>query len=400
MSFLDPSSLISTLPPRQKRLYFSLRVFLYIIFFSIVTGIGYSFLFPPEIFTLDFRNPDAAKNTLLDPRNSQGLPQKKGLLAKDTPLIVNSGALGIFSDASISIQLKKDSPLPKTFTLTVQKGYREIFLPEGKPAEFPVWKQTSSSVIGGYANGSLFLIQGDVYQLFDGKLYRFVSEHAALSRYERDAFIEQSPEFLTKFPIASEWIGFRPGTLVSNATGVFVVYGETDIRPIGSALIFQALGYNWDDVIPASEEEISIYKRGKIILPGTLHAPGTLFQIAETGSSFTIDEENRRRPLIDETLLRFFLKHTHVIPVSEKSRERSSSCTLQPGRFFSHEYTCDIPLQDIQTLTGNDYQFTLATEESLGIDTINITLKRSLETGNFRSTLSQIKARLLNRYAD
>lgn len=388
------------------RLYFSLRILLYAAFFSIAGVIGYSFLFPSQEFIFDFRNPDAAKNTLLDPRDAQGSEQRNGIVEENKSLTVSSGALGIFSDATISVRLKKDSPIPNTPALLARKGYREIFLPEGKPAEFPVWKDIRSLTFEGYKNGGLFRIEENVYQFFDGKFYRFVSDNAVLSRYSESDIIEQTPEFLSSFPLADEWIGFRPGTLLSFADGVFAVYGETDIRPIGSAEIFQAIGYNFDDVIKASEEEIGMYKRGKIIIPGTLHAPGTLFQIIETlptgrqaGAYFTLDSENYRRPITDPTLLQFFLKRTHAIPVSEKSRMLSSNCVLTPGIIFSREYTCDFSLLDMRDLPGSDYQFTLMPGSKIDMESIDIILKRSPEKGNFRSTLSQIKARLLERYS-
>ena len=381
------------------RLYFSLRALLYAAFFSIAGMIGYSFLFPSQGFTFDFRNPDAARNTLLDPRDAESLPKRDGIVEENKSLTVNSGALGIFSTATVSVRLKKDSPIPNTPVLLARKGYREIFLPEGKPAEFPAWKNIQSLTFEGYKNGGLFRIEGNVYQFFDGKFYRFVSDNAVLSRYAESDIIEQAPEFLSSFPLADEWIGFRPGTLLSFADGVFAVYGETDIRPIGSAEIFQAIGYSWDDVIPASEEEIGMYKRGRIIIPGTLHAPDTLFQIIETGAYFTIDSENYRRPITDPALLQFFLKHTHAIPVSENSRNLSSGCTLTRGILFSSEYDCDLSLLGMRELPGSDYQFTLTPGSEIDMESISVTLKRSPEKGNFRATLSQIKARLLERYS-
>ena len=400
MSLLNPSFLAPIhIPPKRKSLYFSLRALLYIGFFSIVSIIGYSFLFPSQDFSFDFRNPDAAKNTLLDPRNDQGVPLRTGVIDEQSALTINSGALGVFSDATISVRLKKGSTLPENIPLTVQKGYREIFLPEGKPAEFPNWKNIHALTFEGYRNGGLFRVEGNTYQLFDGKFYRFVSDNAVRSRSAESDIIEQTPEFLSSFPIAEEWIGFRSGTLLSFADGVFVVYGESDIRPIGSAEIFQAIGYDWNDVIPASEEEISIYKRGRIILPGALHAPGTLFQIVETGSYFTIDSENYRRPIADPNLLQFLLKRTHAIPVSESSRDFSSDCSLVPGILFSSEYSCDLSLLTLRDIPGNDYQFVLTPKNSVHIEGIDITLKRSPEKGNFRYTLSQIKARLLDRYS-
>lgn len=393
MSLLHPAFLDAIpLPPEKIRLYHTLRAVLFAGFFSIVIGIGYSFLFPSQSFTIDFRNPDAAKNTLLDPRDASGTVARKGSIGKDSLLIVNGGALGIFSDATVSVQLQKNSSLPENINLTTQKGYREILLPEGAPAEFPTWKREE--------NAQLFRIDGNIYQLSSGTLYRFSSETSALSRSNPNDIIDETDALLSQYPIADEWIGFRPGTLLSFADGVFVVYSETEIRPVGSAEIFQAIGYDWNGVIPASEEEISIYQRGKIILPGTLHAPGTLFYNTEATAYFTIDEQATRRPITDPSLLSFYLQHTHAIPVSEKSRETLSHCTLQSGMLFHREYTCETSLQNMRDLPGNDYQFTFTPPSDIDIESMTITLSRSPEKGNFRSTLSQLKARILDRYAN
>ncbi|MGB5019208.1 MAG: hypothetical protein WBO66_05785, partial [Candidatus Moraniibacteriota bacterium] len=291
-----------------------------------------------------------------------------------------------------TVQLKKDSALPNDIALTIQKGYREILLPEGAPAQFPSWRNEEDAKI--------FRIDGNIYQLSSGTLYRFSSESAALSRSNPNDIIDETDALLSQYSIADEWIGFRPSTLLSFADGVFVVYSETEIRPVGSAEIFQAIGYDWSDVIPVSEEEISIYKRGKIILPGTLHAPGTLFLNTDTSAYFTIDERNTRRPITDPSILSFFLQHTHAIPVSEKSRDTLSHCALQSGILFHREYTCETSLQNMRDLTGNDYQFTFTPPSDIDIESVTITLNRSPEKGNFRSTLSQLKARILDRYAN
>jgi hypothetical protein len=246
----------------------------------------------------------------------------------------------------------------------------------------------------------LFRIDGNIYLLSEGILSRFTSEAAALSRYEPSDIADEDPSFLTRYPISDEWIGFRPGTLLSFADGVFVVYGETEIRPIGSAEIFQAIGYDWNDIIPASEEEIGIYKRGKIILPGTLHAPGTLFYDTDAATYFTIDGADYRRPITDPSFISFFLRHTHAIPVSERSLETASRCTLRAGTLFPREYSCEASLENIRTITGNDYQFTITAPSDIDIESMTITLNRSPEQGNFLSTLRQLKSRLLDRYSN
>ena len=107
MSILHPAYIDAIpIPPEHRRLYSFLRGLLFIAFISITGIIGYSFLFPSQEFTLDFRNPDAAKNTLLDPRDTSGIPLRKGSVEKNTPLIDNGGALGTCSSTTLTVQLK------------------------------------------------------------------------------------------------------------------------------------------------------------------------------------------------------------------------------------------------------------------------------------------------------
>jgi hypothetical protein len=96
MSILRPSFLDTiSIPKKQLPLYYFLRGLLFVAFFLITGFIGYSFLFPSQSFSFDFRNPDAAKNTLLDPRDDTGIPIRKGSVEKNSNLIVNGGALGM-----------------------------------------------------------------------------------------------------------------------------------------------------------------------------------------------------------------------------------------------------------------------------------------------------------------
>src|SRR3989304_9972369 len=104
------------------------------------------------------------------------------------------------------------------------------------------------------------------------------------------------------------------------------------MRPVGSADIFLGLGYHFENVLPASEEEIGIYKRGKIFNLGGQHPDGTILLDQDTGNYYLV-EQNAKRPLTDSRYLNFLLKQQIPVNVSAKSNDTSVNCNLKSSLF-------------------------------------------------------------------
>ncbi len=389
------------IPPKKYRLYLILRVALYGAFFATGIALLFSFLFPSQQFTFDFRNPNAAKNTFLDPRTEDFSPIDHGTVPDHHPLIANTGALGYFSTGIITFDLRTNSLKPESVTLSLRKGYRAGFLPEGSPIQtLPAFREMYADTYHGYRNGAIFFIRDNYYQFFDGVLYRFVSSEAFRSSYPESAAVEGTNELLSLFPLSNELIGFRSGSLLSFADGVFVVYGKNEIRPIGNADIFTAIGYAWNDIIPANEEEIGMYTRGKIILPGTLHAPGTLFVEKETRTYFLLGDDMKRHPINNPNLLSFLISRQHPIEISTQSTERTTSCAFKSSLLFRRSYSCDIPLEPLAELPGNDYEFTFSSSKEIKIESLGAVFRRAPTHGNLSAAIGQLKQRLFDRYGN
>ncbi len=376
------SPFLSLVPSHLHKKYRVLRVLLWFSIVSVVTLFALRVLFPTLQQSFDFRTPGSSRNAIMNPRSPELAPRTNGKIESGGTLIADTAVIGDFSLLQVAVVLEKKSALPASLLFSLRRSYQSFFYPTGE-------------AVTAFPAESNYAINGQYYALRNGTLYPYVSEAAFLSRFPHDQAQIEDSSFLNEHPISDTWLGFRVGTLLSNATGVFIVTNETEVRPVGSAEIFLALGYNFSDVIPASEEELGVYKRGRIVLLGFAHPDGTVLYDQENNTHYLIDQ-GTKRPLLG--VYRDFLREkTHPILVSTRASERSISCTLLPN-FFGTNLTCAAPLVSLTPGFGNDFQLQLNSPETT-IDINNLTL--SFETAknkqNFLSLLSQIKQRLLAR---
>ncbi len=373
------------IPPTQATFYRRARFLLYLGVLIVVSLFIMETLFPTIRFSFDFRSSGATRNPLLDPRQPDGTLLDNGRLEAGNALITNLAALGKFSEARAQILFEKDSSTPANMSFAILRSYRSFFYPLGDPLEsFPA--------------AEIYRIENNYYEFRGGSLYPYVSENAFLSRYPRQMAIDVPLEFLERFPIAEMWLGFRPGTLLSFADGVFVVTSDTQVRPIGSADIFLGLGYRFEDVIPASAEEVGIYERGRIFLLGAPHPDGTLFLDTDSQTHYLIEGE-RKRALTSNEYLDFLLGQTAPILVSSRDLEKTAHCTLE-SRLFGRGLGCAADLSALSSNLGNDYEVRLSGNTSpVEINRLTtVALKTSVDRENLSLLLSKIKNRILARF--
>jgi hypothetical protein len=347
-------------------------------------ALAYTFLFPTVTTSFDFRNPKSSRNQIFDPRSEAASPRTNGKLETGGVLIADTSPLGNFSHLTVSLDLEKQSETPNQIEVSVRKGYRAFFYPIGTDiADFPT--------------ADLYRIEDVYYALRDGILHPYVSPAAYLSHYPATAARDESITWRDSFSIASDFIGFRIGTLLSFADGVYVVTSESEIRPIGSAEIFLALGYRFEDVLPVNEEDLGIYKRGRILVMGAPHPDGSLFVDQDTGTLFLIEGE-MRHPVKPGAYHDFLLANTHPITASESSSRRSTQCTATSG-LLPRALDCVTELGTLDGVIGSDYEVTLS-DNDVAIDIANLTLafETRLSSDNLTTLLAKVKQRILARF--
>lgn len=370
--------------PEWRRRYLILRVILYVVIVVVSVIFFNVILYPTLSFSYDFHASGSTKNNLDNPRTADDASLKNGTVGSGTSLVIDAGAVGDFSRAHLEMTFENESPLPPTLSASIRRSYRGFFLPIGTP-------------LSGFPSATLFSVNDIYYTLRDGTLFPFVSANAFHSRYPEHFATTETTALFDRFPVSRVPIGFRVGTLISDATGIYVVASENEIDPIGSVDIFLALGYDFKNVIPVDEEEQSLYTRGKILRLGSMHPDGTLFLDADTGNTFILDHGSRR-PILDADYLAFLKERQTPISASTKSAIIGSDCLLKP-RFFGHTSRCDLVLSSLRPEFGNDFRITINNQtEPIELSSIALAIDTSRTSKNLTSILSQFKSRLLLRF--
>lgn len=320
------------IPNPWDRRYKVARAVLFSAFIIMGAYMLFLILFPSQSLSFDFKNPEASKNTLLDPHAPDGASLDKGNISAETPIIIDASiARGDYSLLQNVFTPDKKSPLPNG-SMTTQKSYRAFFLPTGTP----------------------------------------ITDNA---RFEEK---------------------FHSGSLLSFADGVFLIDGNL-VRPIGDATIFESLGYTWTDVVPASEEDMGVYEKGKIVTLGNMHPDNTVFYDSDTRNYFLI-RSGEKHPIADEAIAQSYLNGTHPILVSERALSIKESCSLSLSGLLIKQYACSMPIEALKNLPGDTYRLTARFDDTVSFQSAEVIFADTVNKDNMRKSLSQIKQRILSHY--
>ncbi len=371
-----------TIPDPWKHHYMRARLLMYIFIATLTIIFALRVLFPTVTQGFDFRNPESSKNEIRNPRLDSATLRTNGKIATNETLIADTATIGDFSQISAIATLEKKSAVPEALTLSLRRSYQSFLYPTGEPLD-------------DFPPEHFYSIHGTYYAKRNGVFFPFVSERAFLSQAPKERVSNSltSPDA----PLSDTWLGFRVGSLLSNATGVFIVVSETEVRPIGSAEIFLALGYNFDDVIPVSEEELGVYKRGRIFLLGAPHPDGTLLFDQDTSHYFVIDHQTKRL-LLPGAYRDFLLERVHPIRVSSKANDVFVSCIMLPN-IFNTTLSCTTPIDALVPGFGNDFELHITNNDTaIDLNALDISFETAKNKQNVLTLLSQIKQRLISRF--
>lgn len=379
--------MLAPLSPAQLSLYRRLRFLLWVgmlsggIFFSL------SVLFPRIVHFLDLNEPGSLKLADLEfPSGTNPDFTVNGKIAPTSTVTAFASHLGDFSSIDFRITLEHDSSLPESITATLRRANRAAFLPKGEP-------------ITVSPNPTIYQISNTYYLLQNNTLVPFISEAAYRSRYpEGHTIAKADATIFNLYARGENPIGFRIGSLLSFADGVYIITSETEMRPVGSAEIFLALGYRFEDVKAVSEEELGIYKRGRIILLNTPYSEGTLFEDTNTNTVFMIDQGNLRA-ILDPTYLKFLLGEQTPIAIHAEDATEYIGCNLQKN-LFPRSYSCTATIDVFKDNLGYSYELVFGqnTNRPIEIKTMRVVFDTHVTLENAHRLLAKVKQRLLERF--
>ncbi|NTW13582.1 MAG: hypothetical protein HGA31_00935 [Candidatus Moranbacteria bacterium] len=379
----------SILPGTLRKRFLIFQAVLLFLFMGVAFYFGFSLLFPSQVFTYSFKNPDTAKNTLEIPTGieSGGSNLIKGKVKSGDKLNTYAGTSGNFSSVNVRVGLRKDSDTPNDIRISLRRSFRSFFYPNGPDAVSPPEQR-------------ILAIDGSPYLFTQEKISPFISDAAALSWAPKEKVLPSKSEILSIFPPQDTIMGFRPGTLLSDAQGVYVIDGDSKAHPIGSTSAFETLGFHWNDVHAISEEELGIHKRGKILLFGAAQPDGSVFLDRTTMRYFLI-EKGMKIPVVNKDRLDTLLGVTTPIEATNAALGISASCHLTRSFIlFQTVYSCDIPIQDLRDLPGGSFELSLDTDREVHLSDLSLNFRTSPDRQNFSLFLRQLKERFQTVYGN
>lgn len=432
------------LSEKDEKIYRRLRMLLYLAALLLVVYFSLLILFPSQFFTFSFINPKSNDNTLINPRDSLGVFPERGRIAANKNLYFDAALTGTYSETALDFSLAKKPSASEIGFVEVRKSYQAFFYPDGGSMGFKdgallknktdyylvsngqLRKFADASIVSAlgfraenflavdeedlkynspgasiadksaYPDNSLFKIAENYYMLSGGKLIPFVSEKAFLSHYPPAFAINQSDDFLGKYPVDENLLGFSSGSIVSYGISAYLIENGT-ILPINNPETFLAMGYDWSGIVPIDGGEFSLYEKGELTTIESAHPEGTVFSATEDGKKYLI-KNGRKYFLPTESIAASWIGNKGMIAVNARGLEISQRCVLQKKLLSSVRFSCAIPLASLQSVIGKDYEFKVIFSDNLEISNINATFEKNINKDNFKMTVFDLVNRIKQNY--
>lgn len=433
-----------TLDKKSYSLYQKLQIFLYLITVFLAVYFSYLILFPDKYYQFSFQNPNANENNLGVPHYENSLDPANGNIKAENKLIFSNALAADYSKVNLDLNMEKSNIDPESISISIRKSFQSFFYPEGDPVGFKdgaliknkgryflvsegklreFGSQKIISDLGypiqgfqeaadeelrlnprgeniitenSYPDATIFKINSDYYILSDKTLQKFGSANAYLSGYDENQAIIKDEAFLKNYSLSNEPFEYADGSLITNGISAFIV-SSGYIHPIDNAETFLEKGFQWEDVLDASMDEISLYEKTGLFDLRDPHPNGTIFKTIEDGAYYIV-ENNRKRLLPGETIARSWLKK-HPIEVSRKSMEIEVECQLEKGSFLARNfYSCEAPLEKLMDLRGSDYEFNLVSKNDVGINLISLDYVKNIDARNLKISLIDILNKIKLNY--
>lgn len=176
----------------------------------------------------------------------------------------------------------------------------------GNSLFWDIWQRwfPSSDYVIKYPNGSLLQSKetGIIYLIKNSKKRAFTSLGSLVANYDINKVISVGEDVLDQYPDGIK-IYFPNYTLLQGPSGTIYLYINGKKRGISSQEIFRQLGYNPEEVIPATEAELSRIPDGPAITETDIYPGGMLYQDNISGGIFYIDENKIRHAIYSKEIL-------------------------------------------------------------------------------------------------
>lgn len=167
-----------------------------------------------------------------------------------------------------------------------------------------------------YPDGSILKTADDpvVYLISNGQKRPFTNWSSFVSRFKPEQIIVTAKSNLDNYPLG-ENIKFANYSLVQTPDKKIYLLVDKEKRPFDSLTTFKSIGFNPEEIEPASETDLNSYQLGKTITATSSYVTGALLQDTKTGGVYYV-ENNTKAPLLDKILLTTKFEDKKIIKVS------------------------------------------------------------------------------------
>lgn len=186
-----------------------------------------------------------------------------------------------------------------------------------------------------YYDGSLLQAEGEagVWLIQNGQKRPFLSKSALTSRYDLNKIIIVNKSDIDKYPKGAP-IKFQNYSLVRSPNGAIYLLVDNKRHGFASAEAFRAIGYNPEEVMNASWEDVESYEEGKSLTATSTYPTGALLQDKTTGGVYWV-YEGTKAPIFDAIFLKTRFKNKKIISAAKD--ELANYETVAPVTFIDGE---------------------------------------------------------------
>ncbi len=186
-------------------------------------------------------------------------------------------------------------------------------VPDGNPLDLNIIHPDGTLLKGSGAT---------VYVLEKGQKRGIISKKAFLSQYKWNEIIELEDNILTRYSNGPVKV-FRDGTLIKGSSATVYIIENGQKRPISSEQTFNALGFDWGNILVVSDAEVNAVPDGNPLDLNIIHPDGTLLK--GSGATVYVIENGQKRGIISEKAFLSQYKWNEIIELEDNILTRYSN---------------------------------------------------------------------------
>jgi len=209
------------------------------------------------------------------------------------------------------------------------------YTPHVYNGNYNFWKLWQQYFSRSYPDGSLLQAEGEVgvWLIQDGKKRPFLTYGALVSRFDPNKIIEVNKADLDAYEKGTS-IRFPQYSLIRSPRGTIFLLVDDKRRGFTSGEAFRKMGFNPEEVVDASWQDINTYAEGEPITATSTYPTGALLQDNSTGGVYWVIEDTKA-PLWDPIFLKTEFKNKKIIAVSPEELDQYQ--TIRPVIFNDGE---------------------------------------------------------------